>query len=314
VIRPAPLRPGDVVRVVAPAGPFDPAAFDAGIALLRDRFGLVPRYRPDITARAGYLAGDDARRLSEWNEAVADTDARAIWCARGGYGAMRLLERIEPARLLHPPRWVVGFSDITALHAVLNRAGLVTVHGPMVAFLPRLPAPALEHLEALLFGRGARPPPGADPGPGAGLVGTDVIRPGVATGPLLGGSLTLLGHLCGTGFLPPLAGAVLFVEDIGEKPYELDRLITQLRLAGALEGVRAVAVGQLSQCDDGEQRGADTVRDLVRALGVPSISGLRAGHETDNWALPLGALATLVAPEAGEAGSPRLLFDTGAVA
>lgn len=314
MIRPAPLRRGDVVRVVAPSGPFDPAAFEAGLALLRNRFGLEPRHRADITARAGYLAGDDARRLAEWNEAASDPDARAIWCARGGYGAMRLLEHVEPRRLVHPPKWLIGFSDITALHCVANRAGLVTIHGPMVAFLPRLPAPALEHLEALLFGRAARPDPGADPGPGAGLVGTGVIRAGVATGPLLGGSLTILGHLCGTRCLPPLAGAVLFIEDIGEKPYELDRLLTQLRLAGALDGVRAVAVGQLSQCDDGDQRGADTVRQLVRTLGVPAIEGLRAGHEVDNHALPLGALASLVAPGPGESGSPRLLFEGGAVA
>jgi muramoyltetrapeptide carboxypeptidase len=314
VIRPAPLRPGDVVRVVAPSGPFDPSAFEAGVALLRNRFGLEPRYRPDIMARTGYLAGDDARRLAEWNEAAADPDARAIWCARGGYGAMRLLERIDPRRLVHPPKWLIGFSDITALHGVLNRAGLVTLHGPMVAFLPRLPAAALEHLECLLFGRASRPSPGDAPGPGAGLVGTGVIRPGVVTGPLLGGSLTLLGHLCGTRFLPPLAGAVLFVEDIGEKPYELDRLVTQLRLSGALEGVCAVAVGQLSQCDDGEQRGLDTMRQLVRAMGVPAIEGLRAGHEVDNWALPLGAIATLVAPAPGEPGAPRLLFEGGAVA
>ena len=308
-MRPPPLRPGDVVRVVAPAGPFDPAAFEAGLSLLRTRFGLEPRHRSDITARSRYLAGDDARRLDEWNEAVADPEARAIWCARGGYGSMRLLEHLDPSRLLHPPRWLIGFSDITALHGVLNRAGLVTVHGPMVAFLPRLPAAALEHLEALLFGRAAPAPASGDPGPGTGLAGTAVIRPGVAVGPLLGGSLTLLGHLCGTPFLPPLHGAVLFLEDVGEKPYELDRLLTQLRLAGALQGVRGVAVGQISQCDDGEQRGLDTVRELVHALGVPAIEGLRAGHETDNWALPLGAVATLVAPAPGEPGVPRLLFE-----
>ncbi|HET7755320.1 MAG TPA: LD-carboxypeptidase [Anaeromyxobacteraceae bacterium] len=314
MIRPPPLRPGDVVRVVAPAGPFDPVAFEAGLELLRNRFGLVPRHRPDIFARSGYLAGDDARRLAEWNEAAADADARAIWCARGGYGAMRLLERIEPLRLVHPPKWLIGFSDITALHAVHNRAGLVTVHGPMVAFLPRLPAAALEHLEALLFGVAAAPSPGGQPAPGAGLAAAEVIRPGVATGPLLGGSLTLLGHLCGTRYLPSFAGAVLFIEDVGEKPYELDRLLTQLRLSGALDGVRAIAVGQLMQCDDGEQRGIDTVRQLVRALGVPAIGGLRAGHEVDNWALPLGAVASLVAPGPGEPGEPRLLFGGGAIA
>jgi muramoyltetrapeptide carboxypeptidase len=223
---------------------------------------------------------------------------------------MRLLPRIEAARLLHPPRWVIGFSDITALHAALNQAGLVTVHGPMVAFLPRTPPEALEHLEALLFGRARRPADGEPPGPGAGLVGTGVIRPGAAAGPLVGGSLTLLAHLCGTRWQPRLAGAVLFVEDVAEEPYKLDRYVTQLRLSGALDGVRAVCVGQLARCDAPGQSGAETVRELVRALGVPAIEGLPAGHERDNRALPLGGLAHVVAPGPGEPGPPRLVFET----
>jgi muramoyltetrapeptide carboxypeptidase len=294
--------------VIAPAGPFDVSAFERGLEILRDRMGLVPRYRADITARTGYLAGDDARRLAEWGEAAADPEARAIWCARGGYGVMRLLEDLDPRPLAAAPKWLVGFSDITALHAVLNRAGLVTLHGPMVAFLPRLPEAALVHLEALLFGRAQPPETNGAPGPGAGLAGSAVITPGVAEGPLLGGSLTLLAHLCGTRFAPSLAGAILFVEDVGEKPYRIDRLFTQLRLSGALDGVRGVAVGQVSQCDDGGQRGGDVLRELVGALGVPAVEGLAAGHETDNRALPLGAPARLVAPAPGDPGVPRLLF------
>ncbi len=162
------------------------------------------------------------------------------------------------------------------------------------------------------FTSGAPEPwPGAPP-PGAGVVGTGVIRAGRATGTLLGGSLTLLAHLCGTRWLPPLAGAILFFEDVEEKPYRLDRYLTQLRLCGALEGVRGVAVGQLTRCDDGDVRGSDAVRELVGALGVPAIDGVAAGHERMNLALPLGAPATLVAPSPGEAGPPRLLFEAGA--
>jgi muramoyltetrapeptide carboxypeptidase len=302
------------VRVVAPAGPFDPARFEEGLAVLRDRFGLVPRMRPDVVARAGYLAGDDARRLEEWNEAASDPDARAIWCARGGYGAMRLLPRIEPARLLHPPKWLIGFSDVTALHAPLNQAGLATVHGPMVAFLSRTPRAALDHLEALLFGRAGAAADDGAPAPGAGLAGTAVIRPGVAAGPLLGGTLTILAHLCGTRWLPRLAGAILFLEDVGEKPYRLDRCLTQLRIAGALDGVRAVCLGQFEGCDDGPERGVDVVRRLVAALGVPAIEGLPAGHGEDNRAVLLGAVAHVVAPAPGERGVPRVLFEPGAVA
>src|SRR5512141_438845 len=130
VIVPPPLRRGDAVRVIAPASPFDPEAFSRGVDVLSGRLGLRPRMRPDVTARRAYLAGDDARRLDEWREAVADPDARAIFCARGGYGAMRILPAVDPAPLLAAPKLLVGFSDVTALHATLNRAGLATVRGP----------------------------------------------------------------------------------------------------------------------------------------------------------------------------------------
>jgi muramoyltetrapeptide carboxypeptidase len=299
--------------VVAPSGPVDPELLERGVAVLREEFGLEVRARPDVTARHRYLAGEDARRLEEWREAASDLEARAIFCARGGYGSMRLLPRLEPARLLHPPKWVVGFSDATAIHAALNRAGLVTIHGPLVSTLPRTSPQAREHLKALLFGRAGSPRQSeGGPAPGTGCNGTAVIRPGRASGMLLGGSLTLLAHLCGTPWLPPMAGAVLFLEDVDEKPYRLDRYLTQLRLSGALDGVRAVCVGHLTACDDGGQCGAETVRELVRALGVPAIEGLAAGHEPENFALPLGSIVAVVAPEPGEPGPPRLVFEQGA--
>lgn len=314
MLRPPPLSPGDVVRVVAPSSAFDVGAFEAGLAVLRGRLGLRPRFRDDITARHGHLAGPDARRLAEWDEAVADPEATAIFCARGGYGAMRLLPAIDPAPLLARPRLLVGFSDATALHALLNRAGLATVHGPVVTQLGRAPEDALLHLEALLRGRAARPGAWEAPGPGAGLAGGATVTPGRASGPLLGGSLALLAHLCGTPYLPPLEGAILALEDVGERPYRLDRYLTQLRLAGALDRVAGVAVGQLTGCDDGDGAAAEAVRGLVRALGVPAVEGLEFGHEDRNLALPLGPRATLVAPAPGEEGPPRLLFDEGATA
>lgn len=313
MIRPPALRRGDVVRVVAPASPFDPEHLQRGLEVLRGRLGLVPRMREDLGSRSGYLAGDDRRRLGEWIEAAADAEARAIWCARGGYGAMRLLPRLEAARLLHPPKVVVGFSDITAIHAALNRAGLVTVHGPVVTQLAGLAPAALDHLEALLFGG----PRGADAAalePGRWVPAATVVRPGRVTGPLLGGNLSLLAHLSGTPWQPHLAGAVLFLEDVGERPYRLDRSFTQLRLAGALDGVAAVCLGAFDECDEPGIAGAETIRRLVAELGVPAVDGVPAGHQAENRALPLGSLVTLVAPEQPEQGPPRLLFDQGAVA
>jgi muramoyltetrapeptide carboxypeptidase len=295
--------------VIAPSSPFDPPALQKGLEVLSGRLGLRPRMRNDVVARRGYLAGDDARRADEWREAVADPDARAIFCARGGYGAMRILPAIDPAPLLARPRTLVGFSDVTALHAVLNRAGLATVHGPVLTQLGRAPDDAVRHLEAVLFGGAPRPNAWEVPAPGAGLVAARTIRPGRASGPLLGGTLTILAHLAGTPFAPPLEGAILLLEDVGEKPYRIDRCLTQLRLAGALDGVAALAVGQLTSCDDGGLLAADVVREAALALGIPAIEGLPVGHEDANFAVPLGARATLVAPAPGDEGPPRLLFD-----
>jgi len=300
--------------VIAPAGPFDAGRFERGLAVLRERFGLRPRFREDIVARERYLAGPDPRRAAEWLEAVEDEAASAIFCARGGYGSMRILPAIDPRPLLDRPKLFMGFSDVTAIHAALNRAGLCTVHGPGVAQLPLLPDDALEHLRTLLFGEGRPPGRDAHPEPGSGLVGTVTIRSGRVSGPLLGGNLTMLSHVVGTPWLPSYDGAILFVEDVNEAPYRLDRCLTQLRLAGLLDRVAGVAVGQVTKCDDDEAdtRGIDVIREAVRDLGVPAIEGLAAGHEDANFALPLGARVTLVAPAPGDGGRPRLLFDEGA--
>ncbi|HET8539490.1 MAG TPA: LD-carboxypeptidase [Anaeromyxobacter sp.] len=309
MIVPPPLRRGDPVRVIAPSSPFDPDAFARGVEALSGRLGLVPRMRDDVVARRAYLAGDDARRIEEWREAVGDPEARAIFCARGGYGAMRILPAVDPAPLRERPKLLVGFSDVTALHAVLNRAGLATVHGPVVTQLGRAPEDALAHLEALLAGTAPRADAWGSPPPGAGVVAARTIRPGRASGPLLGGTLAILAHLAGTPFAPPLDGAILFLEEVGEAPYRIDRYLTHLRLAGALDGIAGLAVGGLTRCDDAGVLGADVVRDVALELGVPAIEGVPAGHDDANFALPLGARATLVAPAPGEEGPPRLLFD-----
>jgi muramoyltetrapeptide carboxypeptidase len=300
-----------VVRVIAPASPFPPEELARGLAVLRDGLGLVPRHRADLDARARHLAGPDARRLEEWREAVADPDARAIFCARGGFGASRLLPDIDPAPLLARPKVLVGFSDICALHAPLNRAGLATVHGPVLTQLGRAPEEAWRHRRRLLARDAPRPGAWEAPAEGAGLVGTATVRAGRASGPLLGGSLTLLAHLMGTPWAPRLEGAILLLEDVGEAPYKLDRYLTQLRLAGALDGLAGVAIGQLTRCDDPRTgvSGLDVVREAVHALGVPAIEGVPAGHEDRNLAAPLGARATLVAPGAADEGPPRLVFD-----
>ena len=203
----------------------------------------------------------------------------------------------------------MGFSDITAIHAALNRAGLATVHGPVVTQLGRAPEDAVRHLEALLFEDPPRPGAWDVPAPGAGLVAARTVRPGRASGPLLGGTLTLLAHLAGTPYAPRLDGAILLLEDVAEKPYKIDRCFTHLRLAGALAGVAGLAIGRFTGCDDGGLLAADVLREAALALGVPAVEGLPVGHEDANFAVPLGVRGTLVAPGPGDEGPPRLLFD-----
>ena len=309
MILPPKLRRGDAVRVVAPSSPYDPAALDRGLEVLSTRFGLEPRMRADLGTRRGYLAGDDARRAEEWREAVADPDSRAIFCARGGYGAMRILPAVDPAPLLARPKALVGFSDVTALHAVLNRAGLASVHGPVVTQLGRAPEDALRHLEALLLEDAPRAGPWEVPAPGAGLVASRTVSPGRASGPLLGGTLTLLAHLAGTPYAPRLDGAILLLEDVGEKPYRIDRCLTQLRLAGALDRIAGLAIGLFTSCDDAGILGSTSCARWRSRSASPPSRDCPSGTRTRTSRSRSARAPPSSRRRPGEEGPPRLLFD-----
>ncbi len=293
---PRPLETGDVVRVVAPSGCFDREVFATGASLLESA-GFRLRFDDGIFSRRGYLAGDDGRRLAELEQAVGDPEARAVWMARGGYGATRLLPSLAPAAVAASRRWLVGFSDATALHALWSRAGLCSVHGANVTTLASWSEAARTELFGLLTAPGPREYAGA------------VVRPGRgARGPLWGGNLTVLAAMAGTRTLPAHAGAILFVEDVGEKPYRLDRAVTQLRQAGVLASVAAIVVGQLTDCVDGNgppgagesalsalehPRGGPTalgaIVSALDGLDVPVLAGLPLGHEASSRAILLGA-------------------------
>lgn len=272
------LREGCHIRVIAPSSPFPLADFERGLARLRERYRVS--HRDDITARCGFLAGDDARRFAELEEALADPDVDAIVAARGGYGATRLLRHLEPANVRAARKLLVGFSDVTALHALFARAGLRSIHGAMVAGLGRADPDAVARWIAAV--EGALPAP---------LTGLRAIAGGVAQGPLLGGNLAVLAALSGTAHAPPIDGAVLFLEDVGEAPYRVDRMLTTLREAGWLDRVAAIALGRFTRCDPRDDGvGVDDVlADRLGDLGVPVVAGIPAGHERDNLELPLGA-------------------------
>jgi muramoyltetrapeptide carboxypeptidase len=290
------LSPGARVAVVAPASAFDRGSFESGLALLAARYDV--HRGQGLFARHRYLAGSDERRLEELTAALLDPAIKAVFCARGGYGATRLLQYLGPARI-GTPKPLVGFSDITALHLWLQGLGLMSIHGPVLTQLPRLAAATSARLFALL----------ESPAPAASLDATDTFVPGVAEGPLLGGNLSVVTRMLGTPYLAPLDGAILLLEDVGERPYRLDRMWTHLTLAGVFARVRGIALGEFKHCEekDADYRAADVLRELAAATGLPCAAGFPIGHGEHNDPVPLGARVRL------DAGARRLEFLEAAV-
>jgi muramoyltetrapeptide carboxypeptidase len=293
--KPLLLRPRDAVHVVAPAGPFDRPGFEAGLALIAQRYS--PQVDPGIFESHRYLAGDDRRRRGELSRALLDSRARALFCARGGYGVMRLLPDLPLAD--SAPSALVGFSDITALHLALQALGRVSIHGPVLTQLGKQAPDVHERLFRLL--ESPEPPPP--------LSGSATYVPGTAEGPLIGGNLSLLTRLLGTPYLPALDGSVLLLEDIGERPYRLDRMWTHLRLAGVFQRVRGIVLGDFTDCDEknAAYSSADVLRSLAQETGLPCAAGFPIGHGAINQPVPLGTAVRLDASEA------RLTFLEGAV-
>lgn len=295
------LRPGDRVAVVAPAGPAPPARLTLGLERLAERYRVVAA--DNLFDRTGYLAGGDDRRTEALNRALADPDIRAVFCARGGYGCPRILEGLDTT-LRADPKPICGFSDITALLHWARAQGVVAIHGPVVTQLGELPPVDLEHLFALLEDPAYAPTLSGVALPGAA---------GVAEGPLTGGNLALLGALAGTAWAPSLEGGLLVLEEVGEQPYRIDRVLTTLlqqpagRSAGGLAGV---AVGALTACAPGEAGGPSALEVIAERLGRPGrplVSALPFGHGGRNVALPLGVVARL------DAGRGTLCWAGGVV-
>ena len=290
--KPDRLRKGDRVRLIAPASPFDPGLFRAGQRVL-EGLGLVPVASRDGFAREGFLAGSDQRRAEELKRALQEEDTRAVWCIRGGYGTARLLPLLDLPRLRRHPKLLVGFSDITALLVQLTRpGGFVTVHGPVITQLPRLPASHLRWLKAMLFE--------ADAPQQVPLGRTRTLVPGRAEGRLMAGNLSILASLAGTRFAPDLSGAVLCIEEVGEKAYRLDRLFWQLVSAGLLKRVRGILLGELVGCQPegaGRHSARRVLERAISLLGLPALSGAAFGHGRHNLALPVGVRARLDAED-----------------
>ncbi len=304
-IKPPALHPGDRVSVVAPSGPFPLDVFEKGLGALASRY--APHHEEGLFARARYLAGDDARRSGELNAALRDPESHGVFAARGGYGVMRLLTRVNPA--LYDPsthKAVVGFSDITALHLALQAQGRVSFHAPVLTQLGRQ-TKELQHRLWRLLEDTERP---RDP-----LQGTETFVAGAVEGPLIGGNLAVLTRLLGTPFMPDLRGALLLLEDVGERPYRLDRMWTHLQLAGVFDndrgGVAGIVLGEFTLCEerDADYGPLDVLRELAREAAIPCAAGFPIGHGEINEPVPLGVRARLHAPTPGSGGeAPSLTF------
>jgi muramoyltetrapeptide carboxypeptidase len=284
--RPPRLRRGDTIGVIAPAGVVDEAALRGGIDLL-ERAGFRVRLGDAVLACERYLAGDDVRRAADWHAMVDDDDVAAVFCARGGYGSGRLLPLLDVDRLRHRPKAFVGHSDATfLLNDLLQRAGVVTFHGPMVSFFARQPD-CLVHLLPLLEGE---PPPT--------LTADEVWREGEAEGVVVGGCLSIVAASMGTPYAVDTRGAFLFLEDVNERPYRVDRMLTQLRQAGALDEIAGLIFGEMpGTFDDGDVTLADVVQDVCGDLGVPMVAGVPSGHGRGLLTLPFGVRTRLCGAE-----------------
>jgi len=295
-ISPAPLKKGETIGIIAPAGPVnDREAFAAGARLIEE-MGFRIKHRPDIFRKDGYLAGSDQERLAELHALFADPEVKALVAARGGYGCLRLLADLDFALIRANPKMLIGFSDLTVLHAAIGKqTGLVTLHGPMLATLARGDRETRESFFRWLSGC---------PETKIKARGLEILRGGDAAGRLLPGNLACLCHLLATPWEPDWQGAILVLEDIGEPPYRLDRLLTQLAVAGKLKGIAGLILG-----DFGESEASETVwRRALELLpeNIPVWGNFPCGHGSRNLTLPLGAEARLDS-SAGVLAFPRMI-------
>lgn len=286
LLLPPPLVPGDLVAVVAPASSFPRDELLRGLAWLRTRYRL--RISAGIFSREGFLAGSDARRAAELVAALRDDEVKAVVAARGGYGVMRLLESVSPGELARCPKWLAGFSDITALHASAWAAGVGSVHGPNVTGLGRDTTPAIRRawLQCLELPTAPR-----------AWTGLVELRGGEARGVVVGGNLSLLHAMAAAGRLVVPRGAVVVLEEVNEAPYRVDRMLTSLRLGGHLAHASAIVLGAFTRCataPDG-RRVDEVLAERTIDLGVPVLAGAPIGHEAHNEAFVLGRVARIEA-------------------
>jgi muramoyltetrapeptide carboxypeptidase len=285
-LHPPRLKKGDTVAIVAPAGPIEQReGLQRGIATL-EKMGFRAKYSERIFQSSRYLAGDDATRAEELMLALEDDSIKAVVGLRGGYGCARLIPRLMSRQLRGQPKIFLGFSDLTTLHLFFNRHfGWITLHGPVATTLDRCD-PATEqgsHLRSLMTDPEYRPV--------LNFAQLETWEPGRAEGTLTGGCLSLITASIGTPYEIETEGKILFLEDLGEPPYRLDRMITHLQLAGKFRSLAGILLGTFHECEptQGDYTTADVLKEMLQPLHIPILANFPAGHGPDNWAIPFGA-------------------------
>lgn len=291
-IKPPRLEPGDTIGIIAPAGSVARDEIRPAIDLIKKK-GYKALVSPNLYRKKAYLAGSDEVRLKDLQSMFTNKNVKAVFCARGGYGSVRLLDRIDYNTIRNNPKILAGYSDITALlFAIFGNTGMVTFHGPVLRDLARGKKGNLDHLLKLLS---------SDAPHVIDLSGGSVIRQGHASGTVLGGNLSLICSLAGTPFMPVTKGVILFIEDRGEPPYRIDRMLNHLRLAGIIEGLSGLIAGSFTDCGDKKDI-KRLLKEITSGTDIPVISGMPVGHDRINKAIPIGLRADL------DTGSMRLSF------
>jgi len=276
-ILPQRLQPGDTIGIAAPAGAFDLDSFELGIKIIQAH-GFQCKIPEGLFEKKGYFAGDDCHRATIFQSLFTDPTIHAILCARGGFGSMKILPLLNFDVIASHPKRLIGFSDVSALLCTLTqKSRIITFHGPMVTKLKALDDVSLQSLfSCLLLDTFVIHQP----------KDAIIIREGQATGPLIGGNLTTLCHLIGTPFEPDFSNHIVFLEDIGEAIYRIDRMISHMVLAGCFNSIHGILLGSFNHCGDYQ-----TICHLFESMidmDIPIIAGFDCGHGIPNMCLPIG--------------------------
>lgn len=293
ILIPPKLEPGDTVGIAAPGSPFSLKELKKGVSVI-ESMGFLTYCPERIFNKNGYLAGSDETRAAVLNELFADSRIKAVVCARGGFGSIRILSLLDIEIIRNNPKIFAGFSDVTALLSLLyEKCRLVTLHGPMITTLPGASKQTRMAMYSALTNRS---------GFEIKLKKGVNLKSGIATGALLGGNLATLCHLAGTPFLPRYRGHILFLEERGEPLYRIDRMFTQMRLAGCFDGISGLLLGSFTGCGPAKEI-YKIVSGVFDGMDIPVLAGFDGGHGKENITIPFGVKTTL------DAGLKVISFD-----